>query len=60
MRTFDDKEKSKIYKFMLDNGTSIETILDVVIESNHLKGVGVISLQDQINDHLGTYLKPRG
>ena len=55
----DEKRKVKIYEFMADNNTSIEEILDVIIESNGLVGVGIISLQDQIDEHIGTYLKPQ-
>lgn len=51
----DEKRKVKIYEFMADNNTSIEEILDVIIESNGLVGVGVISLQDQIEKHLLQY-----
>jgi hypothetical protein len=47
-----NKKKVKIYEFMLDNDVSIEEILDVIIESNGLVGVGVISFQDQIEKHL--------
>lgn len=51
----DEKRKVKIYEFMADNNTSIEEILDVIIESNGLVGVGIISLQDQIEKHLLQY-----
>jgi hypothetical protein len=52
-----DKKKVKIYEFMLDNDVSINEILDVIIESNNLIGVGIVSLQDQIEEHIGTYLR---
>lgn len=52
-----DKKKIKIYEFMLDNDVSINEILDVIIESNNLIGVGIVSLQDQIDEHIGTYLR---
>ena len=54
-----NEKKVKIYEFMRDNAVSIEEILDVILVSNSLVGVGVISLQDQIDEHIGTYLKPQ-
>jgi hypothetical protein len=51
------KKKVKIYEFMHDNDVSIEEILDVVIESNSLIGVGIISLKDQIWEHLRPTIK---
>ncbi|MAF42650.1 MAG: hypothetical protein CMI54_00585 [Parcubacteria group bacterium] len=51
------KKKIKIYEFMLDNDVSINEILDVIIESNNLIGVGIVSLQDQIEEHLKSHFK---
>ena len=51
------KKKIKIYEFMHDNDVSIEEILDVIIESNSLIGVGIISLKDQIWEHLRPTIK---
>ena len=51
-------EKSvKIYEFMSDNDVSIKEILDVIVESNGLVGVGIISLKDQIWEHLRPRIK---
>jgi hypothetical protein len=52
-----DKKKIKIYEFMLDNDVSINEILDVIIESNNLIGVGIVSLQDQVEEHLKSHFK---
>jgi hypothetical protein len=52
-----DKKKIKIYEFMLDNDVSINEILDVIIESNSLVGVGIISLKDQMWEHLRPHIK---
>ena len=52
-----DKKKIKIYEFMLDNDVSIEEILDVIVESNSLIGVGIVSLQDQVEEHLKSHFK---
>jgi hypothetical protein len=52
-----DKKKVKIYEFMLDNDVSINEILDVIIDSNSLKGVGIISLKDQMWEHLRPHIK---
>ena len=59
MSILTDKKKAKIYDFMLDNEVSIGEILDVIIESNSLTGVGIISLQDQVESHLKPHMKGR-
>jgi len=52
-----NEKKVKIYEFMRDNAVSIEEVLDVILVSNTLVGVGVISLQDQIEAHLKPHMK---
>ena len=47
----------KIYEFMVDNDVSIQEILDVIVDSNGLVGVGIISLKDQIWEHLRPHIK---
>ena len=47
----------KIYEFMFDNDVSIQEILDVIVDSNGLVGVGIISLKDQIWEHLRPHIK---
>jgi len=54
-----NKEETALYNFMLDHDISIETVLDVIIKSNTLVGVGIISLNDQIDEHLKLWVKYR-
>ena len=51
-----NKEEKKIYDFMLEHDIALNTILDVIIKSNNLIGVGLITLKDGINDHIDTKL----
>jgi hypothetical protein len=55
-----NKEETALYNFMLDQDISIETVLDVIIKSNALVGVGIISLNDQVDEHLNLWIKYRG
>ena len=52
-----NKNQQKAYDFLLKNkDIDINTILDVVIKSNGLVGVGLISLQKDIGQHIKTYM----
>ena len=52
-----NKQEKKAYDFLLKNeDVDIATILDVVIKSNGLIGVGLISLQEGIEQHIKTYM----
>lgn len=52
-----NKQEKKAYDFLLENeDVDIATILDVVIKSNGLIGVGLISLQKGIEQHIKTYM----
>ena len=45
MSKLNDREKL-IYEFMKDNDISITEIIDIVIKTNRLIGVGLITLED--------------
>ena len=54
-----NKNQQKAYDFLLKNSDiDLNTILDVVIQSNGLVGVGLISLQDGLEAHINTYINP--
>ena len=53
-----NKQEKKAYDFLLENeDVDIATILDVVIKSNGLIGVGLISLQKGIEQHIKTQIE---
>tara|TARA_R110000824_G_C14990156_1_gene655117 strand:+ start:204 stop:407 length:204 start_codon:yes stop_codon:yes gene_type:complete len=47
MSKLNDREKL-IYEFMKDNDISITEIIDIVIKTNRLIGVGLITLEDYV------------
>jgi hypothetical protein len=47
--------EQKAYDFLLDSGVTLNEILDIVIKSNGITGVGLISLKENINDHIDTH-----
>jgi hypothetical protein len=47
MNKLNDREKL-LHSFMEDNNVSILEIIDLVIKSNRLVGVGLVSLEDYI------------
>ena len=51
MNKLNDREKL-IYDFMKDNNISIEEIIDVVVKSNRLVGVGLVSLKDYVEQSI--------
>ena len=57
---FKNEAEERVYKMMLKYDVNLETILDVIIKSNHLVGVGVVSLQDRIDDYFKEYWMIRG
>ncbi len=48
MSKLNDREKL-LHSFMKDNDVSILEIIDLVIKSNRLVGVGLVSLEDYIS-----------
>jgi hypothetical protein len=44
-----------VYDFLLENDVSLNEVLDVVIKSNGLVGVGLISLLNEMDAHIGRY-----
>jgi len=51
------KKKIKIYEFMHDNDVSIEEITLPELTNLNKSGVGIISLMDQIWEHLRPTIK---
>jgi len=49
------EQEQKVYDFMLDEQMDIDTVIAVVIKSNRLVGVGLISLEDRIKDIIKPY-----
>ena len=49
-----DKNKyDKIYNFLKDNeDISLYDVVDVVVQSNGFVGVGIVTLADELRDHL--------
>ena len=45
--SLNDREKL-IYDFLKDNDISIVEIIDIVVKSNRLVGVGLVSLEDYV------------
>lgn len=49
------EQEQKVYDFMLDEQVDIATVIAVVIKSNRLIGVGLVSLEDRIKDIIKPY-----
>ena len=49
------EQEQKVYDFMLDEQVDIATVIAVVIKSNRLVGVGLVSLEDRIKDIIKPY-----
>mgnify|MGYP006197365099 CR=1 FL=1 len=47
-----NESEQKIYDFLLESNASIEEVLDVIIKSNCIVGVGFYSLLSQIEKHI--------
>ena len=47
-----NESEQKIYDFLLESNASIEEILDVIIKSNCIVGVGFYRLLSQIEKHI--------
>mgnify|MGYP006415246961 FL=1 len=56
MQSYELSEREQVvYDFLLENDVSLNEVLDVVIKSNGLVGVGVISLLNEMDAHIGRY-----
>ncbi len=49
------ENEQKAYDFLLESGVSLKEVIDVVIQSNGLVGVGLVSFKDEINDHINSH-----
>lgn len=47
-----DISQEEILRLMLQNGLTLEKVIDVVVDSNAIIGVGLISLGDSIKDYI--------
>ena len=54
MKTFTIDEQ-KAYDFLFESGVSLKDIIEVVIESNGITGVGLISLQADITKQIDSH-----
>ena len=52
-----DEEYKRTYDVLLDSQLSIEKIIEVVVKSNGIVGVGIVSFKDGINHQLDNYMK---
>lgn len=52
-----DVEYKEVYEIMLNNEMSLEKILEVVVKSNCLVGVGIVSLKDNIDRQLDELMR---
>jgi len=51
-------ERSKIIDLVINEGLTIEDIIDTVIEINGIIGVGLISLGEHLNNYCKSNIKP--
>jgi hypothetical protein len=51
--------EQKAYDFLLESGVSLKEIIDVVIQSNGLIGVGLVSFQEDINSHIENHYRSK-
>ena len=52
-----DPEYRRTYEVLRDHRLSLEMIIDVVVKSNGIVGVGIVSLKDEINTQLDLIMK---
>ena len=50
-------EYRRTYNLMLEHELSIETILEVVIKSNRIVGVGVVTFKENVNKQLDKLMR---
>lgn len=49
----------EIFKLMDERNMTIFQVIEVIIESNHLIGVGIIDLQDMVNEYFNNHYKSK-
>jgi len=54
MKTFTIDEQ-KAYDFLFESGVSLKDIIEVVIKSNGITGVGLIGLKDDITKQIDSH-----
>lgn len=52
-----DEEYKRTYDLMLKHGLDIDKILEVVVKSNGMVGVGIVTFNDNIDKHLATFMR---
>ena len=52
-----DTEYKRTYDVLLKEGLSIEKILEVVVKSNGIVGVGVVTFKDNVNRKLDELMR---
>lgn len=57
-KTYDtDAEYKEVYDLMLEHNMDLDKIIEVVIKSNGIVGVGIVTLKDNINKELDKYMR---
>jgi hypothetical protein len=54
-----NQQEQKIYDFLLESGATLNEVIDVVIKSNGIIGVGLISLKDSVSQQIDTHAKSK-
>ena len=49
------KQEQKAYDFLLESGVTLKDIIEVVIKSNGITGVGLIGLKDDITKQIDSH-----
>jgi septin family protein len=49
------KQEQKAYDFLLESGATLKDVIEVVIKSNGITGVGLISLKNDINKQIDSH-----
>ena len=48
-------KRNEIEKLILDNELNLADVLDIIIRLNGIIGVGLITLADQVSEHIKNY-----
>jgi len=51
--------EQKAYDFLLESGISLNEVIDVVIKSNGLIGVGLVSFKEELNSHIDNHYRSK-
>ena len=52
-----NEEYKRTYDLLLEHGLSIETILEVVVKSNRIVGVGVVTFKQKVDEQLDKLMR---